>query len=70
MHDVASWHESRIVSDFLKNQRVEVLQWPENSCDLNSIENLRKILKNKVAEKQSSFSKQLVNVIKQYESSK
>ena len=40
MHDGAPCHRSRIVSDFLKNQKAEVLQWPKNSSDLTFIENL------------------------------
>ena len=42
----------RNVSDFLKKQEVEVLQWRKNSPDFNPIEKLWKILKDIVAEKQ------------------
>ena len=64
MHDDASYHKSTIVSDFLKNQEVEVLQWPGNRPYLNPTEYLWKVLQNKVAEKQPSSAKQLVHVIK------
>ena len=64
MHDDAPCHWSKIVSAFLKSQEVNVLQWPENSPDLNPIKNLWKILEDKVAEEQPSSAKQLVEVIK------
>ena len=44
---------------------MEVLQWSGNNLDLNPIENLWKILKGKVAEKQPSSAKLLVAVIKE-----
>ena len=34
MHVSAPCHRQRIVYEFLKNQKVEVLQWPKNSPDL------------------------------------
>ena len=34
MHDDAPCNRSRIISDFLKNQKVEVLQRPGNNPDL------------------------------------
>ena len=60
MHDSAPCHLSKIVSAFLKSQKVNVLQWPGNTRNLNPIENLWKILKDKVAEEQPSSAKQLV----------
>ena len=64
IHDGDPCLRSRIVSVFLKNQKVEALQSSENSPDLNFVENPRKIFKNIVAEKKPAFAKQLVDVIK------
>ena len=64
MYDDAPCHWSRIVSDILKNQKVDVLQWPRNCPELNPIVNLWKILQDKDAKKQPLSAKQLVDVIK------
>ena len=59
MQDGAPCHRSKIVSEFLKEKKIKVLEWPGNSPDLNPIENLWEVLKNKVADKQPSSAKDL-----------
>ena len=65
MHDGAPCHGSKVVSEYLRKSNVEVLDWPGNSPDLNPIKNLSSYMKNKVAEKQPSNTKQLLTAIKE-----
>ena len=65
MHDGAPCHRSKIVKQFLSEKNVATLGWPGNSPDLNPIENLWEILKNKVAEKQPSSAGALNHAIKE-----
>ena len=48
MHDGAPCHRSRLVNAYLDEAGLEVLPWPGNSPDLNPIEGIWKILKDKV----------------------
>ena len=47
MHGGAPCHRQRTVKDYLTAERIKVLDWLGNSPDLNPIENLWSILKNK-----------------------
>ena len=65
MHDRALRHRSKVVSEYCRKNKLEVLDWLEDSPDLNPIQNLWSYIKNKVAEKQPSSAKELVTAIKE-----
>lgn len=41
-------HTSRVAKAFIKEERINVIEWPSNSPDLNPIENMWHIVKNNV----------------------
>ena len=51
MQDNASIHTSKLLKEWLKEMRFEVLEWPAYSPDLNPIENLWGLLKRKIVER-------------------
>jgi transposase len=58
-------HRSKIVSEWLERKNVNVLWNPPQSPDLNPIENVWKLLKDKVSEKQPKNIKRLEQAIHQ-----
>ena len=54
MQDGVPCHRSKMVKKFLKRKRIQMFEWPGNSPDLNPIENLWHLMKNKVSEKHLS----------------
>jgi hypothetical protein len=64
-HDGAPCHRTAAVSRWLTQQGMEVLgPWPGSSPDLNPIENLWTIMKQKVTEQQPTSAESLINAIK------
>ena len=62
-HDNDPKHSSKQTTAFLKKQKVKVLEWPSMSPDLNPIEHLWGVLKDKVAERKVSNIRQLQEVV-------
>ena len=65
MHDVAPCHRSKAVSEYFLRSKVEILDWPEYTPDLNPIKKWWSYIKNKAAEKQRYTAKELVSAIKE-----
>lgn len=63
-HDGAPCHRSKIVSNWLKTNKYRVLEWPGNSPDLNPIENLWQIIKNKLEAHDTNSLPTLIEKIK------
>ena len=57
MQDSAPCHHSKLLSDFLKKKNIKTLDWPGNSPDFNPIENLRAIIKDRMADEHATSAK-------------
>jgi hypothetical protein len=51
LHDGAPCHRAKSISKFLEEEKIDVMEWPGNSPDLNPIENLWAIVKRRIADR-------------------
>ncbi|GFV65151.1 hypothetical protein TNCV_2380051 [Trichonephila clavipes] len=61
----SSSHSTKLVQTFMRENKVQLLNWPGKSPDLNSIENLGHILKNRLAKMSSTTIEQMIKRAKQ-----
>ncbi|KAK3516053.1 hypothetical protein QTP70_004001 [Hemibagrus guttatus] len=63
--DLAPAHTAKSTKSWLNDHGVGVLDWPENSPDLNPIENLRRIVKRKMRNKRPKNADELKATVKE-----
>lgn len=61
MHDSAPCHKAKRITKFLSDNNVNVLSWPGNSPDMNPIETLWAIVKNKLRKTSFTTKSELIN---------
>ena len=65
MQDGAPCYLSKVAIEFLKKNKISVLEWPRNSPNLKTFKNLWTNMKGKVAYKQTSSTENLRQAIKE-----
>ena len=62
-HDLAFCHSAKKVKKSLQENGIKVLEWPGNSLDLNPIEYLSNVIKNKLKLKDCTTVNKLIEAI-------
>ena len=57
--DLAPWHTSNLVKEQIRKLKINILEWPPNSPDLNVIEELRSIIDKRLALKSINTKEEL-----------
>ena len=65
MQDGAPFYQSKVATEFLKKNKISVLEWPRNSPALGPIETLWSIKKDKVVYKQPLSTENLRRAVKE-----
>lgn len=61
--DLAACHTSHKVKNFMAKNKLKVLEWPGNSPDLNPIENLWSVIKNRLGKMDCTTKTKLIEAI-------
>lgn len=65
MHDSAPCHTAKLCTKFLSDNNISILKWPGNSPDLNPIETLWAIIKDRLSKLENNTRNMLIsNIIK------
>lgn len=63
MHDGAPCHQAKTIKSFLNTKEISVLPWPGNSPDMNPIENLWAIVKNRMKKEKITTKTRLIETL-------
>ena len=63
MRDLAGWHRSGVTMDFYEESQIELFDFPSNSPDVNSIENVWSLLKRNIYKRHIENSDDLEQAI-------
>ena len=63
-HDYDPKHTSKLVTEFLAQKKVRILEWPSQSPDLNPIEHLWEHIERKISVRKPSNQHNLFELIK------
>lgn len=64
MQDGAPCHRAKMITNYLNTQKVSILDWPDNSPDMNPIENVWNVLKDEFGKEKVTTKAESIDKIK------